>query len=68
MISVQTIEQMVLVHIRHQLPRHGLETPIKNRRQLHALLDDIGHDCGVAIYGSIETGNDIVRFIHERRA
>jgi len=68
MIPVQTIEQLVLTHIRHQLPRHGLETPIKNRRQLHGLLDDIGHDCGVAIYGPIETGSDIVRFIQEHRA
>ena len=68
MISVQTIEQLVLTHIRHQLPRHDLTTPIRNRRQLNGLLDDIGHDCGVAIYGPIETGSDIVRFIQERRA
>ncbi|ETF00954.1 hypothetical protein W822_20155 [Advenella kashmirensis W13003] len=67
MIPVQTIEQLVLSHIRHQLPRHELDTQIKDRKRLNHLLDDIGHDCGVVIYGPINTGEDIVRFIRERR-
>lgn len=67
MISVQTIEQLVLTHIRQQLPRHDLKTEITDRKRLAHILDDIGHDCGVAIYGHIRTGQDIVRFIHDHR-
>jgi len=67
MIPVQTIEQLVLVHVRHQLPRHDLKTEIKDRKRLANLLEDIGHDCGIAIYGPINSGDDIVRFIRERR-
>lgn len=67
MLPVQTIEQLVLIHLRHKLPRYDLETPIQDWNRLAHLLDDIGHDCGIAIYGPIRTGNDIVRFIRERR-
>ena len=67
MIPVQTIEHLVLNHIRHQLPRHDLKTEITDRKRLAHMLNDIGHDCGVAIYGQIRSGQDIVRFIQDRR-
>ena len=68
MTQIQSIEHLVLAHIRHQLPRHDLRTEITDRKRLAHLLDDIGHDCGVAIYGPIRTGQDIVQFIQDRRS
>ena len=60
MTEVTTIETVVLQEIRRQWPGHTLDTILNDRTGLAHVLEQIGQRCGVAVYGRIITGMDIV--------
>jgi hypothetical protein len=61
--EVMTIDSVVLQEIRRKWPRHTLDTILDDRTGLSHVLEHIGQRCGVAVYGRIITGMDIVKAV-----
>ncbi len=60
MTEVTTINAVVLQEIQRRWPRHTLDTILDDRPGLAHVLEHISQRCGVAVYGRIITGRDIV--------
>lgn len=60
MTQIKTIESVVLQELRRRWPGHTLDTTIDDRTGLSHVLEEVSHVCGVAVYGRIITGRDIV--------
>lgn len=63
MTEVTTIESVVLQEIRRRWPHHTLDTILDDRTGLAHVLEHVSQRCGVAVYGRIITGMDIVKAV-----